>query len=144
MEELITLYKNTNYEVTALDLTIKVHEYNQRLDFLMNKNNWLNYTFITAWNPQSRLQKLELNKKANLELLKDLLAFKAYIFPGSGKPKNDNWEAEESWLAFNLDLEISKSLMNKYKQHAIVYGEINGQAELIFNENFNNAKRDIL
>ena len=110
----------------------------------MEKNEWTNYTFITAWNPKSEIRDTHINKKANIDLLRDLLAIDSYIFPALGDPVNKNWIGEESWLAFNLKIKKARELMIKYDQYAIVYGDRNQEAKLILNEKYLNAKRDIL
>jgi hypothetical protein len=133
-EELVKAYREADYKILALELTVKISNENRKLSHLMKQRNWSSYVMITAWNPYSVKDELGINRKRNNQLLKDLLNKEVYIFPSLGKDPNQKWESEESWLAFNLSKAEGLILGKKYSQNAIVFGLVNQKAKLVFCE----------
>ncbi len=130
--KLIKAYTDTDYHILPLELIVKIGVINSRLDYEMEKQSWLNYAIITAWNPRSEPSAYEDNLIQNLKLLKDLVENDFVIYPALGKSKQNFWKPEESWCVFNITRNFALELGTKYNQYAIVYAEINKAPELLY------------
>lgn len=133
-QNLINAYKNTTYSFFADDkeINIRVGEYNQFLEELLEKFNSKNWIFITAYNPYSCNNVSELENENKQKKLKDEL--KEYIFfEGAGIADNQDWQPEKSLFVLNIDIKKADYLMEKYQQNAIVIGSKSKIPELKFN-----------
>ena len=130
MKELIQAYQSTNFNVYEPKLTIRVGEKNQLLNDLLQQHHCAAWTYVTAWNPFSKTQSDEINQLRNKELKEDLQDY--ILFDGEGVGQDPKWKPEQSFLVLGISKEKAIALGNKYKQHAIVFGEINKTAELLW------------
>lgn len=128
-KELTESYKATTYRVPSLNLDIRIDEKIPLLDLILKTKNAETWAFITAWNPESKILSLKENRSRNDMLQSKLEAYQ--IFEGSGIPENSDWEPEESIFIIGITKEYALELGRKFKQNAIVFGSINGTAELI-------------
>jgi len=127
---LIEAYQSTSFNVFEPAISIKVGQKNQLLDDLLQRHHFHTWTYITAWNPLSEAQSNEVNQIKNNELKKDLQHY--IVFDGEGVGQDPSWKPEKSFLVLGINKEESIALGNKYRQHAIVYGEINKASELLW------------
>jgi hypothetical protein len=65
----------------------------------------------------------------NNNLKIDLMQYK--IYPSIGRPRNTEWEAEESFFVLNINEQEAINLGIKFKQNAIVYGYVNCEPKLL-------------
>ncbi len=110
-------------------LEIKVNQNNHQFNDYLNKNNYTSWGFITAWNPYSKELPLTENKKRNQELLKELEEQNYTYLDGEGR--GDNW-SEKSFLVFDISKKDIIQLAKKHQQNAVLFGNINEEAQLVF------------
>ena len=91
------------------------------------------WTFITAWNPLPEIFSNEVNRKRNIDLMKELNenGFKLHL--GIGTSEDGKW-SEESFFIENMSREKSLFYAKKYGQIAFVHGKKKHKAELVFTE----------
>ena len=110
---------------------MRVGECPPRLDVLLERVGRSGWCFVTAWNPRSVEQPLELNRASNHALKADLDALGCPIFAGIGRAVNADWTPEESFLALGLDRDQAAALGRSYDQNAVVWGRAGQAAELV-------------
>lgn len=129
MNALIEAYKNTKYKVFEPDLTIEIGVLNQSVDMLLIKHKSAEWTFITAYNPYSRVLTNDENKVRHDEL-KELT--KDYTtFEGHGVGKDPAWEPELSLFVIGITRDEASKIGKKFEQNAIVCGALNNLPELL-------------
>lgn len=131
--ELFEAYKNTTYRVHSPlgEVDIKIGAMNPLLQQLLLNYNTADWAFITAWNPCSLQQKMEVNISSNNQLEDYLLANHYVFFKGLGLGDDGSWEPEASFMVLNILKEDAIKLGEKFKQNAIVVGVIGKMPELI-------------
>ena len=129
MNELINAYKETDFIVYDPAIVIKVSQANSLLDELLLKNQATVWAYITAWNPYSELTDKNLNEERNDQLHKDIRPYK--FFEGEGVGRDPSWEPEKSFLILGISREEAIRFGKKYRQNAIVVGNIYEAAELL-------------
>ena len=130
MNELINAYKETDFVVYDPAIVIKVNQANSLLDELLLKNQATAWAYITAWNPYSELTDKNLNEERNDQLRKDIRPYK--FFEGEGVGSDLSWEPEKSFLIIGIDRKHAIEIGKKYRQNAIVVGNIYEAAELLW------------
>lgn len=135
MTSLLESYKNTRYKVFETNITIEIGKPNKELNELLLKYNSIEWAFITAYNPFSKILTSDENKLRHNELKELTRNFVTY--EGQGVGEDPNWEPEISLLNIGISKEESINIGNKFEQNAIVFGELNNSPELIIlNEEF--------
>ncbi len=136
MNDLIEAYKNTKYKVFETDIIIEIGVLNQDIDDLLIEYKSVEWAFITAYNPYSRVLTNDENRLRH-EDLKELT--KAYItFEGHGAGEDPAWEPELSLFIIGISKEEASLIGTKFEQNAIVCGVISKPPELlILNQAFN-------
>lgn len=129
MNNLIESYKNTKYKVFEPGIIIEIGVLNQDVDDLLIEHKLVEWAFITAYNPYSRVLTDDENKVRHDEL-KELT--KDYItFEGHGVGEDPAWEPELSLFVIGITRDEASKIGKKFEQNAIVYGVINSNPELI-------------
>jgi hypothetical protein len=129
MNDLIEAYKNSKYKVFEPDIIIEIGVLNQDVDGLLIEYKSVEWAFITAYNPYSRVLTNDENRLRH-EDLKELT--KAYItFEGHGVGEDPAWEPELSLFIIGISKEDASLIGTKFEQNAIVYGKTNSEPELI-------------
>jgi hypothetical protein len=129
MNDLIEVYKNTKYKVFEPDLTIEIGVLNQDVDDLLKEHKLVEWAFITAYNPYSRVMTEDENKVRHDEL-KELA--KDYItLEGHGVGEDPAWEPELSLFIIGITRDEASKIGKKFEQNAIVYGVLNNLPELL-------------
>ena len=129
MEELINAYNETSFNVFEPSISIKIGEGNPALNELLLKFNCKEWAYITAYNPYSELELDEYNEKKNNQLKGDLEKY--IIFEGEAIGADPAWKPERSFLVLGITKDAAIKLSKSYKQHVIVYGEVNAKPKLI-------------
>jgi len=129
MNDLIEAFKNTKYKVFEPDIIIEIGVLNQDVDGLLIEYKSVEWAFITAYNPYSRVLTNDENKMRHDEL-KELT--KSYItFEGHGVGEDPAWEPELSLFILGISKEEASLIGKKFEQNAIVYGKTNSEPELL-------------
>lgn len=129
MNDLIEAYKNTKYKVFEPSIIIEIGVLNQDVNDLLTQHKSMEWAFITAHNPYSRVLTNDENKVRHDEL-KELT--KDYItFEGHGIGEDPAWEPELSLFIIGITRDEASKIGKKFEQNAIVYGVINSNPELI-------------
>lgn len=130
--ELWTAYTETDYVVDAdPSITLKVGATSTALDELLGKKRSVCAAFITAWNPDSKQLPIDENNRRQAELLEELKSRGLTVIGGRGRHPSNGWEAEESMLVFDLQVEAARKLCKKYGQLAFVVANRFGPVTLI-------------
>ena len=131
--ELFEAYKNTTYRVYLPlgEIDIRIGVMNPLLQQLLLSNHVESWAFITAYNPYSVMQNVDVNTFLNTQL-ESYLSEKQYVFfKGIGVGDDDSWEPEASFMVLNIRKEDAIKLGKQFKQNAIVAGVIGNLPELI-------------
>ncbi|RAR73694.1 DUF3293 domain-containing protein [Flavobacterium aciduliphilum] len=128
-KELLLGYQSTCYSILNPKIDIYLTKDNEALHSFLKEHHFNSWCFITAWNPFSNALSLEDNQRLNSLLEQDLTNYT--VFAGEGKDTLGDWPPEISFFVGGITKEAAIYLGKKYEQNAIVYGEINGLAELI-------------
>jgi hypothetical protein len=127
--DLLNGYLATCYQIHDPSIDIYISKENSALNSFLIQNNYFSWCFITAWNPFSAVQSDETNNTLNVLLKADLSDYT--IYDGQGKDTLGDWPPELSFFVANISKEKTKELAFKYKQNAVVFGELNKPAELL-------------
>ena len=128
-KELLQAYEATCYSILAPEIDIYLTNENSDLQQFLIKHKFTTWCFITAWNPYSKALSLEDNIARNKLLEKDLSAH--HVFSAEGKDASGIWPPEISFFVGNITKEQAVLLGKKYEQNAIVYGEVQKNADLV-------------
>ena len=131
--ELFEAYKNTTYRVylTLGEIDIRIGVMNPLLQELLLSNHVASWAFITACNPYSVMQNVDVNTFLNTQLERYLSGKQYVVFKGMGVGDDDSWEPEASFMVLNIRKEDAIKLGKQFKQNAIVAGVIEKFPELI-------------
>ena len=131
--ELFEAYKNTTYRVYLPhgEMDIRIGVMNPLLQELLLSNKTESWAFITACNPYSVMQNVDVNTFLNTQLERYLLEKQYVFFKGMGVGDDDSWEPEASFMVLNIGKEDAIKLGKQFKQNAIVVGVIGKFPELI-------------
>lgn len=127
--DLIKLYESAIYYIVTINYNLKINDYNPILDKFISSYNAKTWAIITAYNPQSIVCSIELNKKSNELLLKDIENFTYFITESTDKKQE--WETEIGYLILDISLNEAIKIGKNYNQRAIVFGNINKIAKIV-------------
>ncbi len=123
-------YEDTDYQVVDPCISIRCGSQNPTLDSYLRKLGKRAWTFISAANPRSVIQSTKLNAWNNTNLEIDLSQSGSDYTYAVGKATSGNWPSEESFIVFDMPLDIAITLADKYDQNAILVGRLGGIAKL--------------
>jgi len=133
IKELREAYLDTDYRTTEPPfLHIRPLVKNRGLDDFLRTHGHTAWAFITAFNPQSRLQDLSENRSRNQKLEEGLLRLGLDFRKGMGEGRNGGWPPEESYLIFGLTQPQAMDLGRNHDQKSILFGRLGQKAQLIF------------
>jgi hypothetical protein len=120
---LVKAYRSAHYYVHHGDevLLLKVGGVNHALAKLMKAYGASTATFLTAYNPHSEICSAKDNQAAHQQLLADLQTDQIESILGFGSDPADQWDPEESVLAFGLSLSQAEKKADQYGQNAFVW-----------------------
>jgi uncharacterized protein DUF3293 len=130
---LIASYKAANYQVIVDTdvITLHIDQYSSSLHQLLNKSDHQCAVFITAFNPLSQPQSPSKNLTRNTQLRKALTQYTHLVFEGASTDPSKLWPAEQSFLAFGIDLKTAMTLGKQFGQNAIVWIDTDAIPRLI-------------
>ncbi len=131
-------YLRTTYRVVEVTppIDIRIGEARPEIDALLDKHGARSWAFITAWNPGSKKLDAAENQRRQAALEAEVKQGGYVFYRGAGVPDEKGWVAEESLLVIGMNREQAVKLGMKYEQAAIVAGERDALAELIFINKF--------
>lgn len=88
------------------------------LEIRLPRVRW--FTFITAWNPGSRLLPPRLNRQRQQTLRRAIRATGAAMLPAEGASPSRDW-VEPSLLALGLDDAHAERLARRFGQNAVLH-----------------------
>ena len=129
MEALIQAYMGTKYIVFDSDIAIAIGGKNDALNALLAEQGVSEWSFITAYNPYSKILDKEQNLQRHQELVHLTADFKTLL--GHGVGEDPAWEPELSLLILGISKEAAITLGKHFEQNAIVYGSIDSVPQLL-------------
>ena len=130
-KKLLQAYKNTDYILMDQNITIKIGQKNKELSYFLIDNKAYSFTFITAYNPKSKILSKEQNERANKSLEGKLKSLGFRCLSANAKDPKRLWPDEPGFIVLDLPLEENKKLAMSFKQNAVVYGNITIAPQLI-------------
>ncbi len=124
------IYEQTTYATDEPPLSIRIRCLHPVLDDVLAWCQSRSWAFITAWNPGSRPLTISENQQRNTDLSKELKPWK--VLHGRGIPDYGDWTPEESFLVLGISEEEAQSLGKRWGQAAVLFGEFNQPARLIW------------
>lgn len=129
MTSLLEAYKKTKYKIFEPSIIIEIGKLNHDVENLLKKHNSIEWAFVTAYNPYSKVLTDNENKLRHEEL-KELI--KKYVsYEGHGVGEDPKWKPELSLLIIGISKEESISIGNKFEQNAIIFGRIDSTPQLL-------------
>lgn len=132
--ELEVAYCATTFatELPDGEIGIRIGQRHPRLDALLKEQGASTWAYITASNPGSVNLPPDKNGKHNAEFVR-YLELKGYrFFLGEGRPDKPGWDPEASVLVIGIEHEAAIRLGQNLGQNAIVIGQYEGVAELVW------------
>ncbi len=134
MEDLETLYRQADYVIddAGMNFTIRIDGQNPELRAVLNDRQARTWAFLTAYNPLSQPASPEQNfaRQAELVRLVGKLGYQYLHGYGTG----ENWPPEASLFILDIPRDEAISLAQKFHQSAILWGEVDKDAELVWCE----------
>lgn len=112
-------------------LSLRVGRRSGELDALPAAHGVATWAYVTAFNPGSQLLPAEANAARQRELERHVAARGFIAYPGEGIGDDRRWPPEPSLLVLGIGRTDAMHLGRKFGQLAIVYGELEQEAELI-------------
>jgi hypothetical protein len=127
-------YQQTTFRVAEIQpaMDIRIGQPCPALDQLLVQHGVRSWAFITAWNPGSRKLDAAENRRRQAALQAEVKQRGYTVYCGAGVPDEVGWEPEESILVVGIDCEEAAKLGRQYGQAAIVVGERDTKAKLVF------------
>jgi hypothetical protein len=138
-DELLTAWRRTHYTATTPAGTLVLHigEPSAALDQLLDSHDCLDWAYLTACNPDSRMLSAEANRRRQ-QALESRLAREGLVFHrGTGIPDAEHdahWPPEASVLVLDIDVDRAARLAWRYGQLAFVGGR-RGGCPMLFSGN---------
>ncbi len=131
--DLIANYLATNYQVgTGAEMFIlHINQYSVALSRLLSAYQKNCAAIITAYNPLSKPQSNEKNQIDHAKLGQVLEHYSCPVIESLNKDPSDIWPIEKSFCVLGLNLQVSKSLGQKFNQNAIVWADSSAVLRLI-------------
>jgi hypothetical protein len=122
-------YCQTRFMVFESPIVIEVGKNCPALDEQLLQHGAQEWAYITAWNPRSKLLSEAENHRRHQGLTSELSQYVCWEGEGVGTDKS--WKPERSWLILGIPREHAIEIGKRWEQNAIVYGRLNGPAELL-------------
>jgi Protein of unknown function (DUF3293) len=119
----VRAYMATDYRLghTDQEIVLTIGQHSPRLAALFAINGVNCGAFLTAYNPQGKIQSDEANALGHFELASKLQELGLHAIEGSGSEEGTEWPAEKSFFALGLALEPAKAIGIHFDQDAIVW-----------------------
>lgn len=128
------IYKEAVYVVKWKDeeICFKIGKHSKKTDEILTQNNAGTFAFLTAYNPLSQKVSNEENERRQAELIKLLQAENYQFLKGYGTNEDESWEREKSLFILKITEDEAVKIARKFEQNAIVFGERNESAKLVW------------
>lgn len=110
---------------------LRVGQFNPQLDAAHKAHRVRCSTFITAWNPYSRLTDAAVNAFNQAQLAREIERRGLTFFPGLGIHPFNGWPGEESFLVLGLQLDEERELGIAFQQNAIMWAGADAIPQLV-------------
>ena len=119
----VRAYLATDYRFGAAgnEIVLKIGKRSDQLAILFARHGVECGAFLTAYNPQGRLQSVAANDLGHIELAQLLRGKGLTIIEGAGSEGGSDWPEERSWFALGLALSSAKELGTRFAQDAILW-----------------------
>lgn len=136
-ERLADAYRRTTFRVLAPagPIDVRAGQPCPDLDALVRRDGLDCWAYLTAWSPGGRALPAADNQRRNQALRDRLDATGATVLPGSGIGDDPGWPPEDSLLAVGLDRSTAAALGADFGQDAVVVGDLDAPAELLWCRN---------
>jgi hypothetical protein len=126
-------YRRTTYVAHTGngDIRIRPGCRSSELDGLLNERRLLDWAYVTAYNPASRLLAAEDNVRRQQELIKAVQDRGLAYLDGEGIGEDATWPAEPSILILGIQADDARALGRQFGQLAIVVGRTGQPARLV-------------
>lgn len=126
-------YRATDYRVWDGErwLVARLEQRAPEIDGLLDRLEAGSGTFVTAWNPLSKITAEDANAAAAAALTAEIQARGWRALPHRGVGDDPAWPPEEGWFVLDLDLATARRLAEAYGQNAVVRIEPGMPAALI-------------
>lgn len=133
-DQLADAYRRTTFRVLAPagPIDIRVGRRSPDLDALLRPKGVSCWAYLTAWSPGGRVLPEPENQRRNQDLADRLHATGATVLPGIGIGEDPGWQPEDSLLAAGLDRCAAAELGADFGQDAVVVGDLDADAELLW------------
>jgi len=129
---LIEAYQKTTFRVLKPLVDLKIGQGHPHFDEFLIDNNIYTWAFVTAYNPFSQALS-ETENETRQQSLKEILQKEGLLYcEAIGIPENTDWQPEKSVLIMGISLQRAVTLAQDFEQNAIVFGEFNQKAELVW------------
>jgi hypothetical protein len=130
--QLQQIYREARYVVQDGDvkLTIRLDDENAAVNAFLRERGIASWAFLTAYNPWSTLL-TEPENQARQDNLVAQLKEAGYTFL-EGYGTGDDWDPEPSLFVLDISRSRAVSIAAEYEQHAILWGQTDGAAELVW------------
>jgi hypothetical protein len=133
-DELADAYMRTTFRVLAPagPIDVRVGQRCPDLDALLRREGVYCWAYLTAWSPGGQVLPAVENERRHRALRHRLHATGATILPGTGIGDDPSWPPEDSLLAVGLDRSTAATLGTDFGQDAVVVGDLDAHAELLW------------
>ena len=128
---LIQAYRETQYQVPGLGLTLRVDQPSRALERAHRRHRSACSAFITACNPYSVELTAAENERRQSTLAAELRLRSLPFVKGIGQHPSNGWQGEPSFLVFGLTLEAAKTLCARLEQNGFVWSGADAVPSLI-------------
>jgi len=134
-EHLSKAYRNTRYMVQSPEMEIKIGLKNEELDVFLFDNHCWQWAFISAFNPGSKALPPAQNEQNHQKLRERINALKLRTCEGLGIPaQEEDWKPEKNFLILDISRVQAIAIAQEFGQLALLFGEFEGEAELVWVE----------
>lgn len=133
-DRLADAYRKTTFRVLAPagPIDIRVGRRCADLDALVRGDGGHCWAYLTASSPGGRTLSVAENQRRNRALRRRLDDTGATVLPGAGIGDDPGWPPEDSLLAVGLDRPTAAALGADFGQDAVVVGDLDTHAELLW------------
>ena len=130
-QQLLNAYLSTIYRIKKPAIDIKIGSQNLQLNEFLMDNSAFSWAIITAYNPYSQAQSVEINQNSQLRLSNYLKKQKLAYVESVNIDPFEKWPNEESYFIFDIYPNNAKEIALHFHQNAIICGRLGSEARLI-------------
>jgi hypothetical protein len=133
-DRLADAYRQTTFRILAPagPIDVRVGRHCPDLDDLVRREGAYCWAYLTAWSPGGRELSATENRRRGWALRHRLRAIGGKVLPGIGIGDDPSWQPEDSLLAVGLDRSTAAALGADFGQDAVVVGDLDARAELLW------------